>query len=218
MNLDDLMAVWRAQDTAPLHGVNETLLRLALREDEAKLQKQRRRVKWFVYLYSAGLILGMALFFVMMLGMIFFIDDDAIVGWDLVIPIAGAAAALFMGVHLYVTRRAQAQREQRFGDSLRDQLGRRIAQLDNEATRGPRMVSLFLIPMWVCGIAIRIAGARVNLEAGETFDDWPAIVRMTLTFALLWVAVRWSVHRSVNRDVLPRKHRLEALLKELDAP
>ena len=23
MNLDDLMAVWRSQDAAPLHGVNE---------------------------------------------------------------------------------------------------------------------------------------------------------------------------------------------------
>ena len=39
MNLDDLMAVWRSQDAAPLHGVNETLLRLALRQDEAKLRR-----------------------------------------------------------------------------------------------------------------------------------------------------------------------------------
>ena len=39
MNLDDLMAVWRSQDAAPLHGVNKTLLHLALRQDEAKLQK-----------------------------------------------------------------------------------------------------------------------------------------------------------------------------------
>ena len=42
MNLDDLMEVWRSQDAAPLHGANETLLRLALRQDEANLQKSRR--------------------------------------------------------------------------------------------------------------------------------------------------------------------------------
>ena len=42
MNLDDLMEVWRSQDASPLHGVNETLLRLALRQDEAKLRAQRR--------------------------------------------------------------------------------------------------------------------------------------------------------------------------------
>lgn len=42
MNLDDLMEVWRSQDAAPLHGVNKTLLRLALRQDEATLPRKRR--------------------------------------------------------------------------------------------------------------------------------------------------------------------------------
>ena len=125
MNLDDLMEVWRSQDAAPLHGVNETLLRLALRQDEAKLQKQRRRESRIIYVMSAGLIAGMAIFFVMIFGMLFYNDDDVITGWDVTIPIVGAASALFMSVHLYVTRRAQVLREQRFGDSLRDQVGRR---------------------------------------------------------------------------------------------
>ncbi len=42
MNLDELMSVWRSQDAAPLHGLNETHLRLALRQDETKRQKWRR--------------------------------------------------------------------------------------------------------------------------------------------------------------------------------
>ena len=37
MNLDDLMAVWKSRDAAPLHDVDKTLLHLALRQDEAKL-------------------------------------------------------------------------------------------------------------------------------------------------------------------------------------
>ena len=53
MNLEDLMEVWRSQDAAPVHGVNETLLRLALRQDEAKLQAQRRRERWIACLTSA---------------------------------------------------------------------------------------------------------------------------------------------------------------------
>ena len=52
MNLDDLMAVWRSQDAAPLHGVDKTLLHLALRQDEAKLQKQRRIERWIIYLLA----------------------------------------------------------------------------------------------------------------------------------------------------------------------
>ena len=67
MNLDDLMEVWRSQDAAPLHGVNETLLRLALRQDEAKLQKQRRMERWIIYVMSAGFVAGMAVFLVIMI-------------------------------------------------------------------------------------------------------------------------------------------------------
>ena len=67
MNLDELMAVWRSQDAAPLHDVNKTLLHLALRQDEAKLQKQRRRERWIIYVLSAGIVAGMALFLAMMI-------------------------------------------------------------------------------------------------------------------------------------------------------
>ena len=67
MNLDDLMAVWRSQDASPLHGVNETLLRLALRQDEAKLQKERRIERWIIYVMSAVLVAVMAVFLSIML-------------------------------------------------------------------------------------------------------------------------------------------------------
>jgi hypothetical protein len=220
MNLDDLTAVWRSQDASPLHGVSEPLLRLALREDEAKLQAQRRWESRIIYAMSAVFIAGMVIFFVLMFGMLFYNDDDVIIGWDLAIPIVGAAAALFMGVHLYVTRRAQAQREQRFGDSLRDQLDRSIAQLDDEARRGIRTMTVSLISIFVFATAIRLAFMRVNLEPNEPFgfDDWPGLGRRILIFAILWVVGRWAVRRSVKRDLVPRKRRLEAVLKELEAP
>src|SRR5919106_3461814 len=136
-NLDDLMEVWRSQDAAPLHGVNETLLRLALRQDEAKLQKQRRTERWIIYVASAALVAAMAFFLAIMI-----YRNDVITGWNLVFPIVGVAAALFWGGAMYVSHRAQALREQRFGESLRDQLGRQIAQLDYQATRVVRLASV----------------------------------------------------------------------------
>ena len=121
MNLDDLMAVWRSQDAAPLHGINETLLRLALRQDEARLRARRRREDWFIYLVSAFLVAFLAWLILLIFGMFFYNDDDVIAGWDFVIPIVGAVAALLMGVALYMTRRAQAGAsnalETRFGIS-----------------------------------------------------------------------------------------------------
>ena len=211
MSLDDLMEVWRSQDTAPLHGVNETLLRLALRQDEAKLRAQRRMEDWITYLSSALLVVLMAFACVLM----FYNDDGVIVGWDFAIPIVGAAAALLMGVALYVRRRAQAQRQQRFGESLQDQLGRHVAQLDDQA----KSVRLLLIPLavFVGATAILLASMRVNSEPNEPFDHWEAIVGGILVCAVGTVCGVWEQRRLVKRDLLPRKRRLEALLKELDA-
>jgi ABC-type uncharacterized transport system permease subunit len=212
MNVDDLMEVWRSQDASPLHGVNETLLRLALRQDEKRLRALRRRDDWIIYFLSAALTAGMAIFFLLIL----FHDDDVMTGWDFVVPVVGAIAALLMGVTLYGIRRAQVLREQRFGDSLRDQLGRRIGQLDDVVTEGRRLGTVALLAIFVCGVAIAVAGRRVNMEPNDPFTGWPAILRLFLYFTSIWLIGRWVVRRSIKRDVLPRKHRLEALLKELD--
>jgi uncharacterized iron-regulated membrane protein len=56
----------------------------------------------------------------------------------------------------------------------------------------------------------------VNLELNESFHGWLRIVRIICVFALLSAYTIWAQRRAVKRDVLPRKHRLEALLKELN--
>ena len=210
MNLDDLMAVWRSQDAAPLHGVDKTLLHLALRQDEAKLQKERRRDRWMVYVFSAGLVAAMAVFLGMM---IMSRDRNVMTVWDFVIGIGGAAAALFAGGAIYVGHRAQRRREQRFGESLRDQLSRRIAQLDDRTTIAhATLVSVLL--GGIGGTAILLLGYRVNQK--PLSDDGYLLIGMILTCVILPVAGGvWELRRQA-RELLPRKRRLEALLKELE--
>lgn len=213
MNLDDLMEVWRSQDASPLHGANDTLLRLALRQGEAKLRAQQRTGEWITYLTSAGLVAVMAVFFVMAI----YKADDVRTGWDFVIPIVGAVPAVLMGVALYMSRRAQMLREQRFGESLRDQLGRQIEQLDYQATSNV-WLGRALVAAGVAGaIAIGLASSRVIMEPDEPFDgSWVGrMIFMGVVFSVL--AVR-AARRRAKEDVLPRKRRLEALLKELAAP
>jgi hypothetical protein len=216
MNLNDLMEVWRAQDEAPLHGVNETLLRLALRQDEAKLRARRRREEWLFYLLGVFLLAVMVFFFVIM------IHPHAVrmTSWDRAIPIVGAAAAVLWAIALYASRRAQTKREQCFGESLRDQLRRHIAQLDYQETRAFRLASVLLtwLPPFVCVIAFSLASMRVNSEPDAPFDDWPTIVTGIFTCGLCLVVSVWETRRTVKRDVVPRKRRLETLLQEMDAP
>jgi hypothetical protein len=212
MNLDDLMAVWRSQDVAPLHGVNETLLHLALRQEQAKLQKERRRERWITYVSSAGVVAAMALFLAMMIDAR---DRNVMTGWDFVIGIGGAAAALLAGGVMYVGHRAEARHEQSFGESLRDQLNRRIAQLDYAATRA-RLTSVLILVLLggVCPIAIVLLGYRIN---GITFSDEGGTIVWSILLCVWSLAAGvWEIRRQVQRDLPPRKHRLEALLKELD--
>jgi hypothetical protein len=212
MNLDELVAVWRTQDAAPLHRVDKTLLHLALRQDEAKLQKERRRDRWIVYVFSAGMVAAMAVFLGMM---ILTRDRKVMTGWDFAIGIGGAAAAVLAGSAMYVGHRAQARREQRFGESLRDQLNRRIAQLDDRAT----IASATLVSVLLGGgggIAILLLGYRVNEKPFS--DDGYMLFSMIVMCVVLPVAAGvWEIRRQA-RDLLPRKARLEALLKEIDAP
>jgi peptidoglycan/LPS O-acetylase OafA/YrhL len=213
-NLDDLMAVWQSQDAAPLHDVNKTLLHLALRQDEAKLQKEWRIERWITYVASAGIVAVMAIFLAMM---IYARKRNLLTGWDFAIPLVGAVAAVVAGAAMYLNREGQVRREQRFGESLRDQLNRRIAQLDDRATRGRRTSELVLAVMGgICPIALVLLGLRVNQKSFS--DEAFLFVGMILICVWSVAAGVWSIRRQVQRDVLPRKRRLEAVLKELDAP
>ena len=72
-----------------------------------------------------------------------------------------------------------------------------------------------LLP-FICGIALMLAGWRINNEPFR--DQRVPIVGGILVCAIGSVVGVWQQRRSMERDLLPRKARLEALLKELDAP
>jgi amino acid transporter len=214
MNLEDLMAVWRTQDAAPLHDVNKTLLHLALRQEEAKLQKARRVERWMVYVFGTGVVAGMAIFLWMMISFRHR-PDKIVTGWDYALPIVGAAAALLAGGAIYKGHRAQARREQGFGESLREQLKRRIAQLDYAATRARRTSILVIVLLGgISPAAIIFLGMRVNDKSIS--DD--GYLTVTSLLMCVWSVVLgvWTLRRQA-RELLPRKRRLEALLKELDS-
>jgi hypothetical protein len=116
---------------------------------------------------------------------------------------------------MYVGHRAQARREQRFGESLRDQLSRRIAQFDDRAAIA-RATLVSVLLGGIGGTAILILGYRVNQK--PVSDDGYLLISTILMCVIVPVAAGvWELRRQA-RELLPRKRRLEALLKELDAP
>ena len=217
MNLDELMAVWKSQDAAPLHDVNKTLLHQALRRDEAELQKVRRIAKRIIYVVSAFLFLTAALFLAIM------IDPNQpttfssrFIVWDYVVGGIGVAAAVTMAGAWFVARRSRLVREQGFGDSLRDQLRRRIAQIDAEATSELRLGLITVAATFICATAVHIVAGRIkHVPVPWSEIAWPSPfwTILILGFFCLWF-VRWMPRE--RRRNLSRKRQLEALLKELD--
>ena len=217
MNLEELMAVWKSQDAVPLHGINETLVRQVLRQGEANMRIRRRLEKGITYLVSAFLVAVMAYILAVM------INDDAVrTGWDYAIPIGGALAVLLWPGFLRVSLRAQARREQSFGESLRDQLNLQIAQLDFYLRRVDSPAFHLVNNLGLIGWVVAIYFAALRIKGKPVSDAWsdPRILFVSIiSFLVCAIGVTfgsWLERRLVKWELLPRKRRLEALLKELD--
>ena len=217
MNLDDVTAVWRSKDLSQLYGVDKTLLDLMLRQEQAKLEKQRRRARWFVSVMNAVLLITAGLFFAIL------IDPNQppvfsarLVVWDYVVGVVGVVATLVLAGALFVARKSRQAREQGFGDSLRDHLRRRIAELDAEATGERRLGLTMVAAMLICVTAISILEGRIRhvpVPWSEIVGPSPFSIVLILGFLYL-LFFRWMPRE--RQQKLSRKRQLEALLKELD--
>jgi hypothetical protein len=219
MKLDELVAVWRSQEAAPLHDVNKTLLHQALRKEQAELEKQSRRGTRIGYVASAAVFIISGLFLAIM------IDPNQppnfsarLVVWDYVVGVVGVSSAIVVAWTLFASRRSQRGREQSFGDSLRDHLRRRIAQIDDEATVERRLGLIALAAGLTCAVAIWIAQKRIaHVPVPYSEMDWPSPSWTILILGLLCLELfRWGPRRERGKN-LPLKRQLEALLKDLDS-
>jgi hypothetical protein len=96
--------------------------------------------------------------------------------------LASFAAALLWLRLMYVRQRAQAARDQRFGDSLRDQISRQLAQLEDVVTmsRPARLLGILLLPI-VSAFTIILTKWRIT---GRSFSD-PRL-SLPIVFMICW--------------------------------
>jgi hypothetical protein len=215
MNLDDLIEGWRSQDASTFYGVvDKTRLHQVLRQEQAKLEKKSRWGTRGGYIFGvAPLFISAGLFLAIMFQPN---DDDVRVVWDYVVGVAGVIAAIVVAWALFAHRRSQQARDQGFGDSLRDHLRRRIAQID-DATRERRLALITLAAGLICVVAISVAQFRIaHVPVPYSEMNWPSPFWTVVILGLLCLELLWWAPRRWRRKNLPRKRQLEALLKELD--
>ena len=214
MNLDEVMEIWRSQDLSPVHGVGHTLLHQMLRQEQAKRKKQNRRMRWVGYAGSAILLITAGLFLAIMFEAQY---NDVRIVWDYVVGGLGLAAAIVVAWILFALRRASQARSRRFGDSLRDHLRHRLAQLDYDATGGRRLALITAAAGLICVWAIPIVEKRIR-HVPIPYDQFywsPLPIVLIFAFIFLSSAWGWGYGRE-RRKYVARKRQLEALLKELD--
>jgi len=218
MNLDEVTEAWRSKDLSQLYGVDKTLLHLMLRQEQAKLEKQRRKTRRFMYVVNTVLLITAGLFFAIL------IDPNQppafsarLVVWDYVVGVVGVAAAVTIAGAIFALRRSHEAREHGFGDSLRDHLRRRIAQLDAEVTGERRLAWTMVVAMLICATAITILTGRIShVPVPWSEMIWyPSPFTMVLIVGFFYLLFfRWIPRE--RQDNVQRKRQLEALLKELD--
>jgi len=215
MNLDDMIEGWRSQDASTLYGVvDKDRLHHVLRQEQAKLEKQSRWGLWGGYVFGvAPLIISSGLFLAIMLQPN---DDHVRIVWDYVVGVAGVAAAIVVAWTLSTLRQSQRTRDHGFGDSLRDHLRRRVAQID-DALRERRLALITLAAGLICAVAIPVAQYRIgHVPVPYSEMDWPSPVLTVVVLGLFCLELFWWAPRRLRRKNLPRRRQLEAMLKELD--
>jgi uncharacterized BrkB/YihY/UPF0761 family membrane protein len=216
VNLDDVTEAWRSRDVSQLYGVDQSLLHQVLRQEQARLDRQRRRARWLMFAVNVMLLIMAALFFAIL------IDPNQpqefssrVVVWDYVVGVVAVAAIVTIAAALFAFRRSHEVRERGFGDSLRDHLRRRIAHLEAEATGERRLAFIMVVATLAGGKAITILAGRIK-HVPVPWNDmiWPSPLVIVVILFVYLVLFRWGPRERQHK--VQRKRELEALLKELD--
>jgi hypothetical protein len=212
MDIDRLLETWQAQEAAPPYRLNHDALRVALRAEEARSQRSqshRRRMTWFMWIFGIGMAVWAA----------FWIAITITNGWPVIYAVAsGASLGLFaLGAGALWAGR-WGEPEQKFANSLEEEVRRSLARIDDQLAMTKRMA------LFVLGTASILVGAKLFAWTTVRSQDipvssggswwWTALVAA----GFVWVAFKT---RDAMRNAKPtlelRQRRLRELLAALDA-
>jgi membrane protein implicated in regulation of membrane protease activity len=209
MDFDQMLEIWRAQDAAPLYGVNRDALRHALQTEDARVRRVQRRDMWIVCLGGVGTaVLGA-----------FWVAICISKGWPAIYTVAAgvgfAMVALWLGAYC-VSRWRQAKSERNFGNTLQGEVRRTLSRIDIEILRFGHWTAatLQIAPIVVGAMLISWSVGR-SQSVGH--DDPSGGRLMYLIVALFMVYVVRRARRNVKQKLEPRQRRLRELLSALDA-
>jgi hypothetical protein len=208
MDFDQMLEAWKAQEEAPLYGVNSDLLQLVLQHEQAKIRRTMRLGKWVAYIVGPGMALFSA----------FWLWVAILNGVPVLHAAAAALAAVTFAVWIgafWVSRRRLARRERGFGNTLRDEIGRSLSLVEYRISQGHwRAGLLWSAPVIIGALLVQWLTFQINTDTG--LSSWGQAGMMFVPVGAI-VVIIYAEHLHVKQKLEPRRQRLRELLEALEA-
>jgi hypothetical protein len=214
MDFDQMLEIWRAQNTEAAYEVNREALRKSLQAEQARIGRElrnRRWTLWFMWVFGAGMAIWAG----------FWIAITLTNGWSAIYVITSAAsAALFaFGVGaVWVSRGPRAAPRRDFGSPLHEEVRRNLALVEHQLSLAgywfPLMLGTGCI-MGGTGLFFWTVNSSQDIPAPGFFGGWPPFI-VVFAFVVMWA---FRKERDEMREAKPklelRRDRLRELLETL---
>ena len=216
MDFDQMLAIWRSQNTTPPHDVNRDALRQALQMEEARVRRtlrSRRRGFWFLWILGTGMAVWAG----------FWIAITITNGWPAIYAIAAGVSlglfALAAGAS-WVGRGREPERK--FGNTLQEEVSRSLTLVDYQLSITRRwIISTLGIGSLMAGVGLfswTLARSQDNFNRPDSSGVdwvWYAVVLVVLGMRASY-KVRDALRKATPQLELRQRH-LRELLAALDA-
>jgi len=216
MDFDQMLAIWRAQNTAQQYDVNREALRKTLQAEAARIQRELRALRfwlWFGGIFGTGMAVWAG----------FWIAITITNGWPAIYAIAaGASLGIFAlgAVALWVSRGPRAERQRNFGNTLQEEVKRSLALVDYQLSATRRWFGLML------GWSSIIVGTGLfswtlnrsqDIENLSSFRAW-SVFTVVFVGLIVWGSLKERAEMRKSKPKLELRQRfLRELLETLDA-
>jgi hypothetical protein len=212
MTFDEMLEVWRTQDTAPPYRVNPDLLAVVVRQEHAELRRESGWDLWFLpwaLWMAAGAMLVIVVTFLVVANLRGWATPSV---WDYVATgIAIVAMLVWPGVY-WASYRRQPSRERGFGNSLQEEIRRNLARVDHHLSRFERLGPSLLLFAPFGVVVILCAWVVFRANGGPvTFQTTFFIVAFSMLAPLA------GTSRALKKGLLEQRRRLSQLLDLLNA-
>lgn len=215
MDFDQMLDVWRAQNTEQQSDVIRDALRQALQAEEARVRRELRagrKTLWMLWIVGTGMAVWAG----------FWIAITISNGWPAIYAFAaGASLCMFaLGVGaVWVSRGPRAEPQRNFGSGLQEEVRRNLALVNDQLSLTRRLIFLNL------GTALIVVGVTLLSWTVNSSQNLPnSSAERWFLFAFVFVAlILWGSYkgREEMRKAKPklelRRERLRELLKTLEA-